>query len=85
MKKKRCACAVKSHAEISKMLKNIAENNRLKIICLLTKKEKCVCELMDELGLPQNLISYHLKVLIRSKIISFLWAAYVLIMPYSSP
>lgn len=42
----------------------IAEVNRLKIICLLKDgKEKCVCELQEFLGLSQNLVSHHLKIL----------------------
>jgi ArsR family transcriptional regulator len=41
----------------------ISEENRLKIICLLKKEEKCVCDIWQYLNLPQNLISHHLKVL----------------------
>jgi ArsR family transcriptional regulator len=44
-------------------LKIISEENRLKIICLLKKEEKCVCDIWQYLNLPQNLISHHLKVL----------------------
>lgn len=44
-------------------LKIISEENRLKILCLLRKQEKCVCEIWQFLDLPQNLISHHLKVL----------------------
>ena len=45
-------------------LKIIAEENRLKILCILSKHdEKCVCEIWQCLNLPQNLTSHHLKVL----------------------
>lgn len=45
-------------------LKIIAEENRLKILCiLLNHGEKCVCEIWQHLALPQNLTSHHLKVL----------------------
>jgi len=44
-------------------LKIISERNRLKILCLLKKGEKCVCEIWHCLKLPQNLVSHHLKVL----------------------
>lgn len=44
-------------------LRIISEKNRLKILCMLRKKEKCVCEIWQYLDLPQNLISHHLKVL----------------------
>ena len=41
----------------------IKEEDRLKILILLNKKSYCVCELVEILNLPQNLISYHLKTL----------------------
>lgn len=44
-------------------LKVVAEPNRLKILCVLRKQEKCVCEIRQFLDLPQNLVSHHLKVL----------------------
>lgn len=44
-------------------LKIIAEENRLKIFCILKDGEKCVCEIWQDLKLPQNLTSHHLKVL----------------------
>ena len=44
-------------------LKAIADDNRFKIITFLKDGEKCVCEIWQELDLPQNLISHHLKVL----------------------
>lgn len=49
--------------ELAGFLDVIAEENRLKIICLLRGGEKCVCELWQNLKLPQNLVSHHLKVL----------------------
>ncbi len=44
-------------------LKIVSEENRLKILCILRKKELCVCEIWELLGLSQNLVSHHLKVL----------------------
>lgn len=43
--------------------KIFSEEERLKIFLILLKNNLCVCELVKELKLPQNLISYHLKVL----------------------
>jgi len=48
---------------LADFLRIIAEDNRLKIICLLKNGERCVCEIQKLLALPQNLISHHLKVL----------------------
>ncbi len=44
-------------------LKIIAEENRLKILCILRNGERCVCEVWQCLYLPQNLCSHHLKIL----------------------
>jgi ArsR family transcriptional regulator len=44
-------------------LKVVAEENRLKILCMLRAGEKCVCNIWQFLDLPQNLTSHHLKVL----------------------
>jgi ArsR family transcriptional regulator len=59
-------CDIKKSGELKKLagiLKIIADENRLRIICLLRGGEKCVCELWRSLRLPQNLVSHHLKVL----------------------
>ncbi len=53
-----------------KFLKIVSEENRLKILCLLQKGEKCVCEIWQALNLPQNLISHHLKILKDYKLVS---------------
>lgn len=35
--------------------------NRLRILCLVKEQEEiCVCDIFASLGLPQNLVSYHL-------------------------
>jgi DNA-binding transcriptional ArsR family regulator len=45
---------------LREFLKVIADTNRLRIICILTKKEHCVCEIFGALNLSQNLVSHHL-------------------------
>ena len=55
--------SIKELKKISNFLKIISEENRLKILCLLKGKEKCVCDIWQCLKLPQNLVSHHLKVL----------------------
>jgi ArsR family transcriptional regulator len=62
---KSCEC-LNSTEELegfSRTLKVIAEPNRLKILCLLRRREMCVCEMVEALDLPQNLVSHHLRVL----------------------
>jgi ArsR family transcriptional regulator len=53
----------KEFADLAKFLRIIGEDNRLRILCLLKDGEKCVCEIVENLGLPQNLTSNHLKAL----------------------
>ena len=50
-------------AKSAQLLKAIADENRLQILQMLQSGEKCVCEIWQHLGLSQNLISHHLKVL----------------------
>jgi len=59
----------KEFADLAKFLRIIGEDNRLKILCLLKNGEYCVCEIVDNLGLPQNLVSMHLKALKDLKLI----------------
>ena len=57
-------------SETADFLKVIAEENRLKILCMLRDGEKCVCEIWQCLDLPQNLTSHHLKILRDQGLIS---------------
>jgi len=71
--KPKCCNNKKSFAETSQVvefLKIIAEENRLKILCILRSGEKCVCDIWQCLKLPQNLVSHHLKVLKDLNLIS---------------
>ncbi len=45
------------------MLRVIADENRLRILKLLTQQETCVCDIMAQLDLSQPLASHHLGVL----------------------
>jgi ArsR family transcriptional regulator len=44
-------------------LKAIADEKRLRVLSLLAGGERCVCELQDELGVGQSLLSHHLRAL----------------------
>lgn len=41
----------------------LADAQRLRILCLLTTGERCVCEITQALGISQPLASYHLGLL----------------------
>lgn len=47
----------------------LADTNRLKILCFLTKKEQCVCQIFEALNLSQNLVSHHLAQLEKMAIL----------------
>jgi ArsR family transcriptional regulator len=69
----KCFCktnqSTKSLSETVLFLKAVSDESRLKIICFLKEDEKCVCEIVDFLELPQNLVSHHLKVLREQNIL----------------
>ena len=49
---------------IEKIIKALADKNRLRIVYLLNgKKDLCVCEITDIIGLSQPTISSHLRLL----------------------
>ncbi|MCL5265936.1 MAG: metalloregulator ArsR/SmtB family transcription factor [Chloroflexi bacterium] len=56
--------------ELVTVLKAVADHNRLAILGLLRKEELCVCELVEVLQLPQNLVSHHLSVLKKAGLVA---------------
>lgn len=42
-------------------LKFLADGNRLRLLHLLGRRESCVCELIEQTGISQPLVSYHLR------------------------
>ena len=46
-----------------KVMKALADGNRVKIVKMLQVREMCVCELQAALGLAQPSVSKHLKIL----------------------
>jgi len=60
---------LKEILKLKEFLKIVSDTNRLRILCLLTKKELCVCEIFEALKLPQNLVSHHLAKLKKLSLI----------------
>lgn len=58
-----------SFKKLSQELGCLSDENRMEMICFLQNKERCVCEIWQELDLPQNLASHHLKVLRDNKLV----------------
>ena len=42
-------------------LRFLSDGNRLRILMILAQRESCVGDLIEQLGLPQPLVSYHLR------------------------
>jgi len=42
-------------------LRAISDPNRLKIVCVLRNGPKCVCEIVESIGISDKLASHHLK------------------------
>jgi ArsR family transcriptional regulator len=49
--------------EKARFVSVLMEPQRIKILRLLRSGERCVCEIERSLGVPQNLVSHHLKIL----------------------
>ena len=54
----------------STVFKALADPSRIKIIEFLRNGEKCVCEIVEQVGFAQPTVSRHLKVLIVSGILT---------------
>ncbi len=58
-----------AHQEHAKVFKALCDPKRLAILSLLRGGEKCACVLMDQLGMAQSAVSYHMKILCESGIV----------------
>lgn len=55
---------------LAETLKVITEPSHLKLICILRKKEACVCEIAQIIGFSPSLTSHHLKDLRQIKLVN---------------
>ena len=52
------------------IFKSLCDEKRLSILELLKGGEKCACVLMEELNIAQSALSYHMKILCESGIVT---------------
>lgn len=57
------------HKDYAKVFKALADPKRLAIIERLRTGEKCACVLLEDLETTQSGLSYHMKILVESKIV----------------
>jgi len=50
-------------------MKALSDETRLRILALLAGGESCVCDIVEVIGVPQNLVSHHLSVLRRAGLV----------------
>ena len=55
--------------DIAIIFKALSDPRRVRIVKLLQDGEKCACELIEKMDMPQSTLSYHMKVLCRSGIV----------------
>ena len=55
--------------EIAKICKALGDENRVKIIKLLSNGELCACKLLEEFKISQSTLSHHMKILCDSGIV----------------
>lgn len=52
------------------IFKAFCDENRIKILKLLTTGEKCACKLLEEINITQPTMSHHMKILCDSGIVA---------------
>ncbi len=67
MKEKCCGI---DHSRTALTLNTIAEDTRLRVICLLKEGPLCVCQLQAALSMPHNLLLHHLKKLVKAGLVT---------------
>lgn len=58
------------HQKNAKIFKALCDEKRLAILELLRSGEKCACVLIDRLEMGQSAVSYHMKILCESGIVT---------------
>lgn len=59
----------RNYAEQAKVFKALCDPKRLRILELLCQGEQCACVLLEQLDLTQSGLSYHMKILVESRIV----------------
>ena len=57
------------YEENAKVFKALCDEKRLRILELLCGGEKCACVLIQALRMGQSTLSYHMKILVESRIV----------------
>ena len=58
------------YEERAKVFKALCDERRQRILELLHSGEKCACVLIEEMDMPQSSLSYHMKILCDSGVVT---------------
>ena len=53
----------------AKLFKALSDENRLHILCQLSRTEKCACVLFDTLNISQPTLSHHMRILVEAGLV----------------
>lgn len=57
--------------DLAELFKTIGDPTRIKILYTLSKRELCVCDLSEQLGMSLSAISHQLRILRTNKLVKF--------------
>lgn len=58
------------YANTARVFKALCDENRVKIIEMLSSGEKCACKILEELNITQPTLSHHMKILCDSGLVT---------------
>ncbi len=61
----------KDLASMAELFKVFGDETRMKIMSLLLKREMCVCDIADFVGMSQSAVSHQLGVLKKARLVKF--------------
>ena len=64
------ARVLEDYEDVSELFRTLSSPVRVALVSLLTDGEMCVHELVDALGLPQPLVSQHLRILREADLVT---------------
>ena len=59
-----------NYVQDAKVFKAFCDETRLRVLDRLRGGEKCACALIEDLGIGQSALSYHMKILVESGIVA---------------
>lgn len=57
--------------DLAQLFKVLADDTRVKIVCLLSLQELCVCDIAETLGATPSNVSHHLRLLRGARLVKY--------------